>query len=283
MKSVIKRNLKVIFSFSLVVALSVHTVFAQFVYTKSSLSDFTVESKILKEKSKVLVCLPDDYDKSAERYPVVYVLDGEYYLSFTAEALSLLTQSGLAPTCIVVGITTNNRGRDFSPKVDEDSGQTQDLKTAGGADNFLDFLANELIPTIDSKYRTQPYKVMVGHSTGGLLAYYSLYKKPNLFQAIISIDGSTWWNKGKIGKEFIDFLTKNPDYKGQIFECRKDLKIPVRFPANVELLDYLEKKRPKNVAYHYLELPDETHGTIVFPGTYYGLKGIFGDYKNKKG
>lgn len=281
MKSAINRNLNVLFRFSFFVFLSVNTAFAQFAYTKSNLSDFTVESNVLKEKCKVFVCLPDEYDKSTERYPVVYVLDGEYYFSFTTEALSLLTQSGLAPNCIVVGITTNNRGRDFSPKVDEDSGQTQDLKTAGGADHFLDYLAKELIPTIDGKYRTQPNKVLIGHSTGGLLAYYSLYKKPNLFQAIISIDGSTWWNKGKVGKEFIDFLAKTPDFNGKIFECRKDLKIPVRFPANVELLDYLEKKRPKNLAYTYLELPNETHGTIVFPGTYYGLKGIFSDHKTK--
>lgn len=276
----IKQNLKLIFKFSLVQFLSVNTVFAQFAYTKSNVSDFTIESQVLKEKTKAFVYLPDDYDKNSEKYPVVYVLDGEYYFSLTTDAASLLAQSGVAPNCIIIGITTNNRGRDFSPKVDEDSGQTQDLKTAGGADNFLEYLEKELIPTVGKKYRTQPYSVIIGHSTGGLLAYYALYKKTNLFQAIISIDGSTWWNKGKIGKELMDFLSKNPDFKGKIFECRKDIKIPVRFPANVELLDYLEKKRPKSLEYNYLELPKETHGTIVFPGTYYGLKSIFADYKN---
>ncbi len=282
MTLIFRKSLEPIIKFSLVVLLTVNTTFAQFAYTKSSMTDFTIESQVLKEKCKAFVYLPDDYDKNSEKYSVVYVLDGEYYFSLTTDAASLLTQSGIAPNCIVVGITTNNRGRDFSPKVDEDSGQTQDLKTAGGADNFLEYLEKELIPNVEKKYRTQPYRVIIGHSTGGLLAYYSLYKKLNLFQAIISIDGSTWWNKGKIGKELIDFLSKNPDFKGKIFECRKDIKIPVRFPANVELLDYLDKKRPKYLEYSYLELPNETHGTIVFPGTYYGLKNIFADYKNKK-
>jgi predicted alpha/beta superfamily hydrolase len=239
-----------------------------------------IDSKILNEKCKAFVYVPEGYQSAAtEKYPVVYVLDGEYYFSFTTEAAALLAQNQLAPSCIVIGITTNNRQRDFSPPLDEDSGQTQDQQTAGGADKFLEYLKKELIPTVNEKYRTQPTRIIVGHSTGGLLAYYSLYKAPDLFQGFISIDGSTWWNKGKVGREVIDYLSHHPGYHGKIVECRKDIKIPVRFPANLELLNYLDKQRPQGLIYTYLELPDETHGTIVFPGTYYGLKSIFSGYK----
>ncbi len=241
---------------------------------------FTIDSKNLNEKCKVFVYLPDAYQSGAETYPVVYVLDGEYYASFTAEASALLAQSQVAPNCIVVGITTNNRQRDFSPPLDEDSGQTQDLKFAGGADQFLLYLKNELVPAVEERYRTSSPRILIGHSTGGLLAYYALYKAPDLFQGLVSIDGSTWWNKGKVGREVMEYLSHHPNYKGKIFECRKDIKIPVRFPANVDLLAYLDKKRPVGLTYTYLELPNETHGTIVFPGTYYGLKGIFSDYKS---
>jgi predicted alpha/beta superfamily hydrolase len=261
--------------------ITVHYSYAQSVASAPVVS-FTIDSKVLNEKCKVFIYLPENYKTSMERYPVVYVLDGEYYSSFTADACALLAQSQLAPGCIVIGITSNNRQRDFSPALDEDSEQTQDLKFAGGADNFLTYLKMELIPTVNEKYRTLPYRILIGHSTGGLLAYYSLYKTPNLFQAIVSIDGSTWWNKGKVGRELIDYLGSHQAYKGKIFECRKDIKIPVRFPANVELLTYLEKKRPVGLEYNYLELPNETHGTIVFPGTYYGLKGIFTNYTNKQ-
>lgn len=257
-----------------------HFTFAQAV-AQSSPDSIAIDSKVLNEKCKAFVYLPENYISTTEKYPVVYVLDGEYYSSFTADASILLAQSQLAPNCIIVGITTNNRQRDFSPALDEDSGQTQDLKTAGGADNFLSYLKKELIPMVEEKYRALPYRVLIGHSTGGLLAYYSLYRTPELFQALISIDGSTWWNKGKVGREVIEYLSFNPEYKGKIFECRKDIKIPVRFPVNIELLTYLDKKRPTGLDYHYLELPNETHGTIVFPGTYYGLKGIFSDYKKK--
>lgn len=210
---------------------------------------------------------------------MVYVLDGEYYFNFTTEISVLLYLNKLAPDCIIVGITSNNRQRDFSPPLDLDTLQTEADSVSEGADRFLQYLKTELVPTIESKYRTENYNILIGHSLGGLLAYYSLYKTPDLFQAIISIDGSTWWNDGKIGRSLMQYFDQHPTFKGQIFECRKDITIPVRFPPNVELLDYLKYKRPKQLIYTYLELPDETHGTIVFPGTYYGLKGIFSHYK----
>ncbi len=261
--------------------LYMHSCFTQSI-TSVPIDSFTIVSKILNETCKVFIYLPENYTSSTEKYPIIYLLDGEYYSSYTADVSSLLAQSQLAPNCIIIGITTNNRERDFSPALDEDSEQTQDLKFAGGADNFLSYLKMELIPTVDDKYRTLPYRVLIGHSTGGLLAYYSLYKTPDLFQALISIDGSTWWNKGKVGKEVMEYLSSHPDFKGAIFECRKDIKIPVRFSPNIELLTYLEKNRPVGLEYHYLELPNETHGTIVVPGIYYGLKGIFSNFTKKQ-
>ncbi|HWA33864.1 MAG TPA: alpha/beta hydrolase-fold protein, partial [Cyclobacteriaceae bacterium] len=109
-----------------------------------------VDSKILNEKCKAFVYLPEDYGSAlTKKYPVVYVLDGEYYFSFTTEAASLLAQSQLAPNTIVIGITSNNRQRDFSPPVDADASQPQDVATAGGADLFLRYLKEELVPTVN--------------------------------------------------------------------------------------------------------------------------------------
>ena len=40
--------------------------------------------------------------------------------------------------------------------------------TAGGADEFLRFLSDELIPWVEGQYRTASFRVLVGHSLGGL-------------------------------------------------------------------------------------------------------------------
>ncbi|MEP7128670.1 MAG: alpha/beta hydrolase-fold protein, partial [Chitinophagales bacterium] len=109
--------------------MSIHVGFAQSV-TAAPADLFIIDSKVLSEKCKVFLYLPENYNSTTQRYPVVYVLDGEYYSSFTADASTLLAQNQLAPNCIVIGITSNNRQRDFSPALDEDSGQPEDLKTA---------------------------------------------------------------------------------------------------------------------------------------------------------
>ena len=238
----------------------------------------TLHSKILNENCKVFVSLPDNYNSTTTNYPVVYLLDGETFFTFASETAHQLTKAGTVPACIVIGITSNNRQRDFTTPVDKDSGQPNDISISGGATKFLEYMEKELIPTVSKKYRAQSYKVIIGHSLGGLFVYHSLYTKPELFQAHISIDGSLWWNKGKVGKSVIEYLSHHPLYKGKIFECRKDITQPVHFPVNIELLNYLDKNRPIRLEYTYLELKNENHATIVYPGILNGLKDVFTSY-----
>lgn len=245
--------------------------------SKSLPSDLTItiDSKILKEKLKVFVYLPEGYNQTAAAYPVVFVLDGESFFTLTSNAAITLIKDKTIPPCIIIGITSLDRQRDFTTPVDKNADQDHDINISGGADRFLDYLEKELIPTISNKYRTQPYRIIIGHSMGGLLVYHALYSKPELFQANISIDGSLWWNKGSVGKSFILYLSEHPQFKGKLFECRKEISQPVRFPVNMELLQYLEKNRPLRLQYKYLELKNVNHATVVSPGIYAGLAFVF--------
>src|SRR5690606_39393109 len=58
-----------------------------------------------------------------------------------------------------------NRERDFTlTKL-----KTKRPNRMGGGRNFLNFIEKELIPFIDKNYRTEPNRILVGHSLGGLL------------------------------------------------------------------------------------------------------------------
>lgn len=124
-----------------------------------------IDSKILGEKSKVFIELPKDY-LTSEKYPIVYVLDGAYNFKFSSEAVKLLYQNERIPPCIVIGITSTNRERDFTPAGDSNWQPPREMHAAGGADKFLKYLEEELIPAIDKKYRTQPFRTIIGHSLG---------------------------------------------------------------------------------------------------------------------
>src|SRR6476619_7497233 len=67
-------------------------------------------------------------------------------------------------------------------------------KNSGGGKNFLAFIENELMPHIDAVYPAAPYKVLIGHSFGGLTVIDALANHPGLFNAYIAIDPSMWYD-----------------------------------------------------------------------------------------
>jgi predicted alpha/beta superfamily hydrolase len=69
-------------------------------------------------------------------------------------------------------------------------------KLSGGADRFLDFLNDELIPFMETEFRVSPQdRTIVGISYGGLFSSYALISRPTLFQKLIIISPSLWWDR----------------------------------------------------------------------------------------
>lgn len=127
------------------------------------------------------IVLPASYAQGSTRYPVVYATDSEYRFV----TLSGLMQSA-ALQVILVNIDATSSSRrwvDF---------------TMPGAYAYFRFLTEELIPAIDTSYRTDPARrTLSGHSLSGEFAMYALYlDKPGqrAFSAIVSEEGSFWYD-----------------------------------------------------------------------------------------
>jgi predicted alpha/beta superfamily hydrolase len=239
----------------------------------------TINSEILGEQQKAFVYLPKDYEKNDKKYPVVYILDGEYNFSFTSDAVKTLSSwTSRIPPSIVIGLTSNKRDRDLTPKPDPTWQPPQPIPTAGGADKFLEYVEKELIPYIEKNYRTDGFRTIIGHSLGGLFAVHSLTARPNLFRFYILLDSSLWWDDGRVAKRAMTYLNENPNYKGRIVWVRDKIPREVWFPINLEFLAFLENKRPKGLNFTFMELENETHSSLVFPGTYFGLREVFSDF-----
>jgi enterochelin esterase-like enzyme len=83
----------------------------------------TLHSTVLGEERKVVVRLPEGYDTSETRYPVLYLLDGEFFFQQAAAAVQFLSENAYVhyaainqpiPKLIVVGIVNVDRNRDFT-------------------------------------------------------------------------------------------------------------------------------------------------------------------------
>ena len=144
----------------------------------------TIDSKILGEARSVLIRTPASYATGARSYPVLYLTDGDRQLPHTAATIDFLTREGRMPEVILVGITNTDRTRDLTPThVDQTAldGQQFRFPTSGGADKFLSFIETELIPYVEANYRTEPFRILAGHSFGGLFAMHALLSRPRLF------------------------------------------------------------------------------------------------------
>jgi len=165
-------------------------------------------SSILNEERRAIVHLPRNYSKDPLRkYPVMYVLDGTSQDQHTADKIAVLSDAGLIPEAIVVGLpnTRGNRERDQTPPFMRTNVDDQN-SPYGAADKFLSFIEKELIPFIDSNYRTSGYRTLSGNSRGGLFVLYSLIEKPDLFQARFCYSAPVWRFDNLMVKKTVEFL-----------------------------------------------------------------------------
>jgi uncharacterized protein len=139
------------------------------------------------ESYRISVSLPAGYETGDQRYPVVYVLDGDWYFAMAASTARLLEVAGELPPLIVVSIGYGGtiaeqrarRGREFTPDA------VAGLAGSGAAAAFLGVLQKELVPLVERRYRTSSDRTLVGHSLGGLFATFAMLRAPRLFQRVV--------------------------------------------------------------------------------------------------
>jgi tetratricopeptide (TPR) repeat protein len=139
-----------------------------------------IRSELLHEERTLSIRLPRDYARSRVSYPVIYLLYGdqtEGYFAETVFAVERLEGGAEIPDFIIVGLHNVDRYGDLLPV--HFSGRP------GGADVFLDFLEKELFPFVESKYRTQPFRLLIGPQAGGPFGLYALTVRPGLFGAMV--------------------------------------------------------------------------------------------------
>ena len=164
----------------------------------------SVWSATLEEQRPYLVYTPPSYSDttlSPQRYPVLYLLDGDAHFHSVSGLVQILATgvngTFVVPEMIVVAIPNTNRTRDLTPThttVGFDGSPAPAFEVSGGNPAFYRFLEDELIPRIESRYRTAPYRVFVGHSFGGITTLNALYTMPDAFDAYVAIDPSLWWD-----------------------------------------------------------------------------------------
>ena len=161
-----------------------------------NVSTFTIHSPQLETDKKIWVYLPSGYEKNAEKYPVIYMHDGQNLFdnasSFSGEWRIDEQLDSLQAKAIVIGIEHGGEKR-----IDELTPYTNEKYGGGNADKYLDFIITTLKPYVDEHFHTKTDKdntVIFGSSVGGLLSFYAVLKYPNVFGKAGIFSPSFWFN-----------------------------------------------------------------------------------------
>ena len=229
---------------------------------------FTIASRVLGETRAIGISFPASYARSAasHRYPVAIVLDGETLLAPAATVSAELADHGQIPELVVVAVENTNRLRDLTPPGLSVSGSS----THEGGDRFLDFIERELLPALDTQFRTAAPRTLVGHSSGGILATYAAATRPG-FRAVVALDtpielGDRWLVQRLLARAARD--TTPLRYAA----------LDARFDWAADSWKTLTAAAPRTWALHHEHLSHESHLSMPFLGMYLGLRQVFTDY-----
>jgi pimeloyl-ACP methyl ester carboxylesterase len=149
---------------------------------------------------------------------------------------------------------------------------------SGGAPQFTDFLEKELIPFVDSVYRTKPQdRTLIGMSYGGVYGTYVLLKRPGIFKRYIL--GTTYF-----GYENDQLYTYEKEY------AASHADLPARVYASVggaetyalkhfeDFTRVLADRKYPSLKLKAEVLPDEVHSSVGGGTLARGLRWVFDGY-----
>ena len=225
-------------------------------------------SKMMGEDRTLFVSVPDGYTRTTRRYPVLYLTDAEAQFEHTSATAAFLARNGFMPDVIVVGVTNTDRVRDLSPSRDPK------FPTSGGADRFLEFFEKELVPFVESGYRTAPYRIFAGHSAGGNFALHAMRVKPDLFQAVIAVSPWLVWDERKELALLTPFLAGSGVKTRALFFASGDEGAEMRDVLG-QVSAALKATASSGLRWGSANYPEENHGSVVLPSHYAALRMIF--------
>lgn len=238
----------------------------------------TMRSELLAETRRIYVQLPEGYEDSTTRFPVLVVLDGEWLFELARANARFFSEYEAMdvdiPRMIVVGIENTDRDRDFTPTTR--SGKEYEFPTAGGADRFLKFLDQELLPLLDREYRTAPGRIVAGWSFGGLLATYVALAMPDLFDAHLCISPAIWWDDDLVFERFKTARFDAP--KRMLFSLGSNERGGWVDVATRRLLKRLEDDPIQNLRVSRLELEGVGHSWGIPAAFDKGLQELFSGF-----
>lgn len=230
-----------------------------------------LESRILGEKRHYSVYLPPSYQLApTARFPVIYLIDGDYHFPYVPGLIEQLSVAGeQIPEAIVIAVGENGKAayrREVVPALGKGGGEAAKLR---------EFLARELIPEIDRRYRTTSYRILLGQSLAGLFALDTLIEQPELFSAYVAISPSLWWEDYVLRAKAEAAFKAKSDWKARLYLSQGN----ERGMGVLEFAGLLERSAPSAPAFKFTRFENDNHGSVMIPALTWSLRQEFAGFE----
>ena len=252
---------------------------------------FDLSSKWTGQEYELFISLPQGYAaKDTTRYPVLYVLDGNFMFPVMRSYQHLLSETREVQDVIVVGIgyhtnsivgSTRYRTPDYTPTKDTAfersvSGELKMKVRTGGADKFIQALKSEIFPFIESRYRTNS-RGLAGHSFGALFGAYVMLQEPALFQKYLLSSISLFWDQDVIlKKEQFYYQAGNRNLPAQVFvTVGAQEQFMGMIPSMQKMVASMQEHKYQGLVIEQRILPNETHASAFLTAFNQGIRVLY--------
>jgi len=220
---------------------------------------FVIQSQRLQEARTINVYLPPA--DAAPAHPVLYMPDGGVAEDFphVAATVDAGIRAGRIAPLLVVGIENTQRRRDMTGPTEVDSDR-RIAPVVGGSAAFRAFIAEELVPEIERRYRTTGSRGIIGESLAGLFIVETLFEQPALFDTWIAFSPSLWWNDAALTRSAGERLRGMPGLRGRVLLAWGDED--TIGPHAQALSDTVERAALPGLQWQAMPRPDLRHDTI---------------------
>jgi predicted alpha/beta superfamily hydrolase len=283
--------------FLLAQALGGHVALAQKLIEVPKVERFRLASKAVGDSFEIRVLLPPRIPGETTRFPVLYMTDVHDGFLIGEDAMRLMMVSDV-PRFIAVGIGYASASNILEGLLVRARDLTQVAATAevggsfpianmvhpsvatGGADKFLAFITDELMPVIDKRFPTDPKdRGYWGDSLGGLFGTWVLFTKPESFNRYILGSSSFWWAKEDVMTVAEKYLATHDDLRANVFMGVGGLEEDPNFKMvtnQLKLERMLRAKKLPGLSLTTRIFPDETHTTVAAMSLIRGLGAVYG-------
>ena len=231
-------------------------------------TEYKMVSAILKEERTLLIHTPKSYGTSSKKYAVIYLLDGDNHFNQAINATTLLAENGRMPETIIVAIPNNRgtRGRDL--------GQ--------GRATFKKYIKEEVIPFVNSNYRTTKHKTLFGHSMAGAFTLSYLATDTNVFDNYIAASPVVQIFNSELLTLFSTLFKTQPNISKPLHFSIAGVEAEGQVVTNAmnTFVALLKKEAPKSFPWEYDFIPNQVHMTTPYLTMFKGLTAVFKDFQS---